>query len=89
MYIYTQYNKRRLRTYGANKPTNERFFVLCFRFSGVTKDHLKHVDTTLENIHEIFMNLFDSDTILMGHSLESDLKALKVGDKYRLMISKK
>eukprot|EP00111_Clytia_hemisphaerica_P006222 TCONS_00018022-protein len=24
------------------------------------------------------MNLFDKDTILMGHSLESDLKALKI-----------
>jgi len=36
------------------------------------------VDYSLKDIQEIFMNLFDKDTILMGHSLESDLKALKV-----------
>ncbi|XP_066913573.1 putative exonuclease GOR [Clytia hemisphaerica] len=48
------------------------------KFSGVTKENLKNVDYSLKDIQEIFMNLFDKDTILMGHSLESDLKALKI-----------
>ena len=44
----------------------------------MTRENLKNVDYSLKDIQEIFMNLFDKNTILMGHSLESDLKALKV-----------
>ena len=52
--------------------------LVLFRFSGVTKDHLQDVTTNLQDIHDIFQNLLHKDTILLGHSLESDLNALKV-----------
>ena len=44
----------------------------------MTKEDLQDVDTTIDDIHDILSNLFDPSTILMGHSLESDLNALKV-----------
>lgn len=48
------------------------------RFSGVTKEHLQDVTTSIDDIHDILLNMFDRETILLGHSLESDFKALKI-----------
>jgi len=48
------------------------------RFSGVTKENLQDVSTNIDDIHDILSNLMDAKTILMGHSLESDLNALKL-----------
>ena len=50
----------------------------CHRFSGLTTKDFVSVSTTLEEVQERVLNLVSSDTILLGHSLESDLRALKV-----------
>ncbi len=49
-----------------------------YRFSGITEDDLKSVDTKLHNVQAVLLNMFSSDTILIGHSLESDMLSLKV-----------
>ena len=36
------------------------------------------VDTTLRDVQAVLLSLFTDKTILVGHSLESDLVALKV-----------
>lgn len=48
------------------------------RYSGITRQHLKNVKTTLEDVQEDIRNLLPADAILIGQSLNSDLKALKV-----------
>jgi len=48
------------------------------RFSGVTREDLADVTTTIEDIHDILLNMIDKETILLGHSLESDLNALNI-----------
>ncbi|KAF8526629.1 hypothetical protein BU17DRAFT_74141 [Hysterangium stoloniferum] len=47
------------------------------RFSGITEERLAGVTTTLSNIQQKLVGLITSQTILLGHSLESDLRALK------------
>ena len=54
------------------------FSCYPFRFSGVTREDLADVTTTISDIHDILLNMLDKNTILMGHSLESDLNALNV-----------
>ena len=39
---------------------------------------MKHVHTTLKDVQEELLGMFSDKTILVGHSLESDLIALKV-----------
>jgi len=48
------------------------------KFSGVTKEDLTHAEKTIEDVQADFINLFSSETIFVGHSLESDLIALKI-----------
>jgi RNA exonuclease 1 len=48
------------------------------RFSGIQPGDLDNVTTRLSRVQEDLLNIVYSDTILLGHSLESDLKALKV-----------
>nr|XP_020864490.1 RNA exonuclease 1 homolog isoform X2 [Phascolarctos cinereus] len=48
------------------------------RFSGVTEDDLQNACITLRDVQAVLLNMFSSDTILIGHSLESDLFALKL-----------
>ncbi|XP_077188168.1 RNA exonuclease 1 homolog isoform X2 [Paroedura picta] len=48
------------------------------RFSGVTEADLEDVTVTLRDVQAVLLNMFSADTILIGHSLESDLFALKL-----------
>ncbi|CAL1300086.1 unnamed protein product [Larinioides sclopetarius] len=51
------------------------------RFSGITEDNLKNVRTTIRDVQAVLLCMFNDKTILIGHSLESDLKALKIFHK--------
>ncbi|XP_033118618.1 RNA exonuclease 1 homolog [Anneissia japonica] len=48
------------------------------RFSGITEDDMKSVTTTIRDVQAVLLSLFSAQTILLGHSLESDLLALKL-----------
>lgn len=46
-------------------------------FSGITPENLQNCTVTLSQIHLILRRLISKETILIGHSLDSDLKCLK------------
>ena len=48
------------------------------RFSGVVEDDLKNTKTSIHDVQAILLNLFSADTVLIGHSFEHSLYALKV-----------
>ncbi|KOC59362.1 RNA exonuclease 1 like protein [Habropoda laboriosa] len=48
------------------------------RFSGITEEGMKDVTTTLLDVQATLLTMFSDKTILVGHSLESDFKALKL-----------
>ncbi|KAM8939698.1 RNA exonuclease 1 homolog isoform 2-T2 [Pelodytes ibericus] len=48
------------------------------RFSGVTEEDMQNTSLTLRDVQAVLLSMFCSDTILIGHSLESDLFALKL-----------
>lgn len=49
------------------------------RYSGITAETLASSDTlTLPEIQAVLLSMFHSKSILIGHSLESDLKSLKI-----------
>ena len=52
--------------------------MLFVRFSGVTEESLRDVSTTIREVQAVLLSMIHKDTILVGHSLESDLKATKV-----------
>jgi len=48
------------------------------RFSGITADMLQDVTTTLEDVREEILMVVSAEMILVGHSVENDLLALKI-----------
>jgi RNA exonuclease 1 len=48
------------------------------RFSGITEEDLVNVKTTLKDVQAFLLNLLSSKTILIGHGLDGDLRALGV-----------
>lgn len=48
------------------------------RFSGITEESMIEVSTSLRDVQATLLTMFSSKTILVGHSLESDFKALKL-----------
>ncbi|XP_067409277.1 RNA exonuclease 1 homolog isoform X2 [Emydura macquarii macquarii] len=59
------------------KPDNE-IIDYNSRFSGVTEEDLKNTTSSIRDVQAILLNLFSANTILIGHSLENDLFALKL-----------
>jgi DNA polymerase III epsilon subunit-like protein len=48
------------------------------RWSGLTEDSLKNCTKNLKNVQSELLKLLDKNSILIGHSLESDFNALKL-----------
>ncbi|RUS20503.1 hypothetical protein BC937DRAFT_95041 [Endogone sp. FLAS-F59071] len=48
------------------------------QYSGITEERLRGTTTSLRDVQRRLLDLIDHDTILVGHSLEHDLKALKM-----------
>lgn len=60
------------------KHDYENTLDLPCRFSGVTEEDLENVTITMRDVQAVLLSMFSAETILIGHSLESDLLALKV-----------
>lgn len=48
------------------------------RYSGIREETLTGVTTTLHDIQQKLLDIIDQETILVGHSLECDLKTLRI-----------
>lgn len=48
------------------------------RYSGLTEEIMGDCTTTLLEVQATFLHMFSNKTVLVGHSLESDFKALKL-----------
>ncbi|XP_077545477.1 putative exonuclease GOR [Haemaphysalis longicornis] len=46
--------------------------------SGVTAEHLRNVQTRLQDVQAALLRLFSASTVLVGHGLENDLRVLKL-----------
>lgn len=50
----------------------------------MTEADLADTSISLRDVQAVLLSMFNADTILIGHSLESDLLALKVSQPPRL-----
>lgn len=48
------------------------------KYSGITKELLEDVNTSIEQIQHLFLETVFEEDILVGHSLESDLRVMKI-----------
>ncbi|CAI6351956.1 unnamed protein product [Macrosiphum euphorbiae] len=48
------------------------------KYSGITEESLRGCSKRLSDVQQDLLKMFDKDSILIGHSLDSDLKALKM-----------
>uniref|UniRef100_A0A915DKG6 Exonuclease domain-containing protein n=1 Tax=Ditylenchus dipsaci TaxID=166011 RepID=A0A915DKG6_9BILA len=61
------------------RPEENNPIVDCnTRFSGLTKEQIDTAKYDLQGVQKKLFELVNSETILIGHSLESDLKALRI-----------
>lgn len=56
------------------------------RFSGLSIEQLEASQLQITDVQMELLQLWDEDTILIGHSLENDLTALKVGTRIALSL---
>ena len=63
------------------KPHNEIKNYLT-KFNGITAESLENVDVRLGDVQEKIRELVGPDTILVGHSLDSDLRAMNMFHPY-------
>ncbi|XP_046897257.1 RNA exonuclease 5-like isoform X2 [Hypomesus transpacificus] len=59
------------------KPEN-RILNYLTRFSGITRAMLQPITTTLRDVQSKLKELLPRDAVLVGHSLDNDLRALKL-----------
>lgn len=52
------------------------------QYSGITEEHLKGVTVTLEEIQQKLKKIVKNNVVLVGHSLENDLNALRFVHPY-------
>jgi len=57
---------------------SEEVWLAVTRYSGITRQLLKHVHTRIEDVQRQIQQLLPSNAILVGHSLNFDLNALQV-----------
>lgn len=60
------------------KPSNQIVDFLT-RYSGITPDHLVDVTTSVVQVQQKLRKILPKDCILVGHGIDNDLIALKVG----------
>ncbi|XP_029057944.1 RNA exonuclease 1 homolog [Monodon monoceros] len=64
--------------YDTSVKPDEEVIDYNTRFSGVVEDDLKDTKTSIRDVQATLLNLFSADTVLIGHSIECSLYALKL-----------
>lgn len=70
-----------IHTYSLTPPSSPSFHrktISHYRYSGISEKTLHNVTRTLRDVQAVLLSMFNSKSILVGHSLESDFKALKL-----------